>query len=157
MELPGLDDGYIAGLFDGEGSVSIGIRRTKGEKVKNGTPGKTYIGYALVIQITNGYKPILDAVRAIYGGRVYKQSVYKGSRPCWVWNLRAQASRVFLTMVQHYIHIKRAQVQLALEFIDLPYGSTEERQGYYEAMSALNGLRTHHKLVTVTDEGVAVE
>ncbi len=59
---------YIAGFFDGEGSVSIGRCTTPGEKVKRGKPGQMYEKYFLTVQLTQRTREVLDAVQIMYGG-----------------------------------------------------------------------------------------
>ena len=111
-ELPSYQ--YIAGLFDGEGSITI-TRRYK--------DGKTW--YCLVTNLTNTYLPILETIRAMFDPRnqkLVRQSLksnhaYLTARmPCYSWQAASAVAEKFLHCIYPYLHIKKEQAELAFEF-----------------------------------------
>jgi hypothetical protein len=97
---------YLAGLFDGEGTVCIGRRYGKSNK-----------GFVLQIGITNTYEPVIRAVSQQFGGHIHvveRKSIRH--RRCFQWYAcNAQAFR-FLAYVRSHLIIKRAQAELAYEW-----------------------------------------
>ena len=87
---------YIAGLFDGEGSIVIG---------KTG-PRE----HELAITITNNYKPVLDEVALQFPGAVNR------NRLCWIYRAGHQAAQEFLEAIYPFLRIKQLRAELALEF-----------------------------------------
>jgi LAGLIDADG endonuclease len=103
-----LDIAYIAGLFDGEGSINI-FRK----KNKSGS-----FSYYLEITITNTDFPVLSWLQSVLGGRVDKTSNIKlqGSRPLRRWRASCRdAHRILLTLLP-YLRVKKTQAELAIEF-----------------------------------------
>ena len=150
-----LNVNYIAGLFDGEGSVSIGRTSTPGEKLKRGRPGYFYEKYFLQVSIVNTYRPVLDLIHALYGGGVNRTSAVVGRKECFVWKVGGKNALPFLEDMLPRVHIKREQIGLALKFISLPRTwQVEERKRLYAAMSALNGRRNSHRRAMVTPESL---
>lgn len=161
---------YIAGFFDGEGSVALCRVTTPGEKVKRGRPGAMYEKFFLIVQITQRTREVLDCIQAMYGGKVY---VHCGKRSCHVWIARGKYALPFLNDMESRVYIKGPQIALAKEFIAIPRGwHVDRRREIYHAMSALNGLRNfyrkhivtpeslvrrHHRNLTITDDGVSIE
>lgn len=169
----GLNPHYIAGLFDGEGSVSIARSSTPGEKILRGRPGYFYEKYFLQLSIVNTHRGILERVQYIYGGSLRQTTPVEGRRTCYVWALRGKHARRFLQDMLPLAHIKCEQMAMAIRFIDLPRGwNVEERKRIYAVMTALNGKRNHHRRqivtpesltrlrdrkVTITDDGVSLD
>jgi LAGLIDADG DNA endonuclease family protein len=101
-----VDAKYLAGFFDGEGSVCI-----------TENSGSLTVG----VHLPNNYKPVLDQVKSQFGGGLYKQAGTK----CWKWStLRADTSFIFLTYIYQYLIIKKKEVEIALAFL-----STVKSQG----------------------------
>ena len=89
------DRKYVAGLFDGEGHVSIK------KHLKNMTIG-----------ITNGYLPILEKLQEKYGGVIQELKRYKDNHSrTWQWIARNKETfDNFLNDVDMDIRIKIPQV-----------------------------------------------
>lgn len=146
---------YIAGFFDGEGSVSIARCSTPGEKIRGGRAGYFYEKYFLQLSIVNTHRGVLEKVQYLYGGSIRQGTKVEGRRTCYVWALRGKHARRFLQEMYPLVHIKRDQIALALKFIDLPRAwNVEERKRLYEVLSALNGKRNHHRRQEVTPESL---
>ena len=98
---------YIAGLFDGEGHVSITWSR--------GNP-------KLCVKLTNTYLPVLEAVQGIYGGTFYANKKQKAHYlQCYALSLTVEQSKRFLRELLPFLVIKKRQAKLALLFSETVY------------------------------------
>ncbi len=109
-----MDISYIAGLFDGEGSISI-IHQRAGVK-KN--PEKRW--HILQVNITNSDLPVLKAVKKFLGfGGLRTKPVYgKNSniKVVYCWYVRSIGAAKFLKMVYPHLYIKKKRAKIALDF-----------------------------------------
>lgn len=100
---------YLAGFFDGEGSVGVYPR------LKDRTKTKTY--FVLVVSLAqsgkNGYL-ILSHLQKIFGGTVYKSN--GKNKDVWKWNLSSKKAVRFLNVIKDFCLIKREEILLALQF-----------------------------------------
>lgn len=97
---------YLAGLFDGEGCVSVCSPR-----------------YKLSVSIGNQHLPILEMILEDYGGHIYHHSTVKG-RINWVWKIFGHLSQPFLETILPFSIIKKEQIELGLFSLG---GSKEDR------------------------------
>jgi len=89
---------YLAGFFDGEGSIGVA-------------------GASLSVRVVNTYKPILERFQKAWGGSV--DTHRKGddkSRLCWVWRLYGDNAEQFLNDVVPILREKAPQAYLGLHF-----------------------------------------
>ena len=121
------DIAYIAGLFDGEGSVTFGFYRSS----KN---GKRY--GRLQARISNTDKPCLEWVKAKIGaGRIYVKDKRKNNLginpenllPCYDLQLVTAQARTFLGTILPFLKIKKGTVQGKLN-AEAIYKSTQNGQ-----------------------------
>lgn len=91
---------YIAGLFDGEGCVSI-------HKVSNRQT------YDLVVDVANQNIEILQVIKEYFGGSI--REVIRGSKVYKI-SLSSNQALTFLYAVHPYVFIKRKQLEVAIEF-----------------------------------------
>ena len=99
---------YIAGFFDGEGCIRVAHNRKDS-------------GSGIHVFITNTFKPILDQIQSLYGGRVSLRSKSNPKhRTCYQWRIsnRIQAL-VFLSDMEPLLIEKKAQARLGIEFCTL--------------------------------------
>jgi hypothetical protein len=90
--------GYLAGLFDGEGSLS----RLKAS------------GH-WVVQIAMTHEPTMQYLGSL-GGTLRPRGVLGNRKPCWGWRVMASNEVIeFLRLVLPYLRVKR---QLALDALD---------------------------------------
>lgn len=103
-----LDIAYIAGLFDGEGSINIFRKQNK-----SGSNS-----YYLEITITNTDFPVLNWLQSVLGGRVDKTSNVKlqSSRPLRRWRASCKDAHRILLVLLPYLRVKKIQAELAIEF-----------------------------------------
>ena len=108
-----IDIAYIAGLFDGEGNICIGVHRVKRER--------HYIlpSHSLQCSISNGNKEVLDWIQEMYGGYV-STSTYSDKKKnwddCYTWRVHSNSACTFLSLIQPYLRIKQKQAELAIIF-----------------------------------------
>lgn len=99
---------YIAGLFDGEGCVFIGrVKRTK-----NGN-----IGERLSAQITNIYLPVLQELKAQFGGYIFTRPPTNG-RSVYNWIIHTNTAFSFITLIEPHCIIKKDQIHLVFEYYE---------------------------------------
>lgn len=102
---------YIAGLFDGEGHVSI-----TATKRRSGTDPK------LTVRLTNTFLPIIREIQHMYGGHIYKaRKVKEHYLQVYVLSLTVEESKKFLSDILPFLHIKRDQATYALKFSSTVY------------------------------------
>jgi hypothetical protein len=94
---------------DGEGHIGI-VRHNKGG-------GHTY--HVLTVSTCNVHPDVLRIGKETWGGSL---SLHSRSNPrhnpVWFWVLTSHGATLFLRAIQPYAIVKRAQIDLALEFID---------------------------------------
>ena len=102
------DLAYIAGLFDGEGS--IGLNKTKNY---NGT-GSVY--YRLLVQVCMVEEYIPQWLHLNFGGSLSKRIMVKPRRNITHWQIANRKAAEFLKVILPYLKIKKPQAEVALEF-----------------------------------------
>lgn len=104
-----MDDSYLAGIMDGEGSIMLPHR------------GRGY--HVVTVSISNTYEPLIRLIHEREGGSFYtrsNQSIY--SKPLYAWHLRGRATLPLLRRLHPFLIVKREQAGLAIEFLELPSG-----------------------------------
>lgn len=102
-ELADTDAAYLAGLFDGEGSVMIVSRLS---------------GFALRVNIANTCRAVLDWVTETTGvGRVCKgKRQSEWHQPIWAWRAGGESAETVLTAIVGYMKIKGRQARHGIDF-----------------------------------------
>lgn len=98
-----LDKVYAAGFFDGEGYVAVAKTRAK----------TMVTGYAHSIRVTVGQKnqDPLYWLRERWGGTIYYYPQHKSAAE---WMIFSEVARRFLTDIQPFLIVKKAQVNYIL-------------------------------------------
>jgi len=108
---PNKDDAllaYIAGFFDGEGSVVI-LSRLQ-ERSKNPT-------YSLIVSIANTVLKPLRMLHSVYGGVMHKAGkVVPRQKQVYHWRLNGKRAADFLTDIRHFLIIKKRQALIGIDF-----------------------------------------
>ncbi len=107
-QLNSLDASYIAGFFDGEGSVML---------IKRGSKSHT-IGLRVVIAQAERNKYILDWITEVtgVGNSVIKKAQNKFQDNGLTWVCHAEAAEGFLHQLLPFLKIKREQAELGIAF-----------------------------------------
>jgi hypothetical protein len=115
------DHAYLAGIFDGEGSISIHQHRRRGGDLH----------YVRFISVTNTFLPVLNCFAKAYGGTIREKS--QPGKKCYEWNLRDKKSvENFLLCVLPYLIVKRQRALLMLKLVRLDGHHPDERLAIYE-------------------------
>ncbi len=115
---------YLAGFFDGEGSI--------------GTAGGS-----LCVRITNTYKPTLERYQAAFGGSIDVHNTGdEKTRLSWVWRTYGAKAQAVLEAIEPFLVEKGPQAYLGIHFRELPKGNARKR--VQEALGLLKRT-THHR------------
>ncbi len=104
---------YLAGLFDGEGSISIA---KKAIKLKDGSLAPWYV---LMVCLGNTYRPIVDHLSKEYGSptrTVKRIARNQPGRPIFQWSVASDKAELFLRVIYPHLVIKKDEADLAFEF-----------------------------------------
>jgi len=97
------DVAWLAGLFDGEGTVWC-----RWPKRKN-----------VIVEIKMTHRETIEVVNRLFPGRVARGQISGWSiRPQWRWSLDTLGSKQFLTLVLPYLVTKRREAEIALQLCD---------------------------------------
>jgi hypothetical protein len=105
------DTAYIAGLFDGEGSITLARLEHKVWRKRT--------DFFLVVRIHNTRRPVLEWVTSTVGkGKVYTSNHHPtgGHNEVFQWHITGPSAIAFLLDVKPYIKIKNTQIELACLF-----------------------------------------
>lgn len=123
---------YFAGVFDGEGSITI-VRIDRAGKY--GRPNATPI-YNLRCSVGMQNLSLIKLFYDIFGGSIHyrHQSVYR-------WIILTNEAESFLRKIQPYIIVKRRQVELALDFVDYVHSRPRTARKSKEECDLYEGIR----------------
>lgn len=145
---------YIAGLYDGDGSFTLGKR-------KPGKSGKSYLYYPL-IQLCNRNRSALDFVRGIFGGYINRRAPYtkNGSMRQASFTLKLEKTTLclpFLEQVSPFLFIKKERACYLLAFLrsnkrmhKLSDEMAASREFSYMKMKFLNEHRDEHYKISLS-------
>lgn len=139
-----VSDAYLAGFFDGEGSISICRKSRRG----------MYGRFGLNLCVANTFAPPVEALRRRFGGRLYAHAGRGSRKPQLYWYIDGPKAESVLQELYPLLWVKRERAWLALEYRAQcigPRGAidgkpqapmTEEQEalsaGFYFAMRYLN-------------------
>lgn len=98
-----IDIAYMAGFFDGEGSISI-MRRAKGKP------------YWLRVQLGQANKWILQLIQFQFGGSLFHNRPRENRREAWQWSASANIAMGFLKCILPYLKLKKGEAEIAIHF-----------------------------------------
>lgn len=107
---PNLSDielSYMAGLFDGEGS--IGVCKSKNKRLKRG------YRFILQVQLTMVEKDMVYHFKNRFGGHV-RESKYKNRRRIYHWVITCRKARIFLDTIYPHLKIKKPQAKIGIDY-----------------------------------------
>lgn len=119
---------YLAGLFDGEGTIVISTYHRKDRPVV-----KDY--YFLRLKVTNKCQEILNLYKQVFNcGCVYQDKRSK----CYEWSITStSSSKQVLLALLPYLKIKKAQASLGIDFANLDNATNEDKENFKLRLSAL--------------------
>ena len=142
----GLSPEYVAGFFDGEGTVGIGLTM---EATRS---GRWRPRHRLYVRIGHTNLPILEMLKHQFGGSIHAYKLKTGHAPAWGWALGSADSINFLRTIRPFLILKTAEADLAFEFSNLarfdkrPLG-TPRRDEWLPAISIEERERLRTELV----------
>lgn len=101
---------WMAGFFDGEGSVSIIKNRV--------TKNRKYLSYTLDAQVANTERDMVELFFTRFGGSIRLDNMKGRWKPCYKWHISATKAAVFLEAILPFIRSPRntKRINLALRF-----------------------------------------
>ena len=133
---------YIAGIIDGEGTLTI-RKKKPAAKVSHRLPS-----YSVTFSVSNTATLLIHWLQNKCGGSVHHyENRCKNCRPYARWDLHTRQATELLHQVTPYLLIKHEQACLAMEFLDhCPRGRENPRsvhrialeEGFWLAMRWLN-------------------
>ena len=99
------DIAYIAGLFDGEGCISMRAYVDGGRIPR------------LIVQTQISYLPILEKYQAIFGGHIH-HAIRFTNKPLYNWHIGSFNEQLhFLETIFPYLQEKRTQADYAIAYL----------------------------------------
>ena len=105
------DLAYFAGFFDGEGCICIRKRKPVNPENRAWNPI-----YYLQVSAVNTNEWVVQQLHFSFGGSISTKQRQAPHRRCWVWLICARQAGSFLKAVLPYLHVKKAQAEIALQF-----------------------------------------
>lgn len=122
---------WLAGLFDGEGS--IGVYKRNWDRTKT---TQYYTMTVCLAQSGSWGKALVESLQTTYGGHI-RYAPGKSKKDMYHWQLDANKAALFLTEIKEYLWYKQPQAILALKFQKLP----SKRVNNVEATNIHNKLK----------------
>lgn len=126
---------YLAGFFDGEGTISV-YRNRKGKYT------------VLTIAVGQNDPTPLKLFHNIFGGSLFSRVKSSGVIH-WVWRASPNVAYNTLKTLRPYLIVKARQADLALEMMDkrrlkrTPQEVIDQQEYYYSEMKRLNNFRVY--------------
>lgn len=140
IELPEITKAWMAGFFDGEGSIWIGKR-----KPRRSTLGVSSV-YYLSVTVTNTVYSGVEPFQMYFGG--YIRTIATKHRPIFRWDAQAKRAMRFLETLLPYFGVKQKQAELGILFqkgvrpqkgiTPMPQAFLMERERIRQAIQELN-------------------
>jgi len=133
--------GYVSGIVDGEGTITICRSEYNGKDRNNKI--RHYIAFHVKVNVKNTDERLMKWLQSRFGGEYYKDESSLKKHPTWkpayVWFHAAKDKEPFLLSILPYLILKREQANIALQFLRLDSQRVpEKRQELYEKIVALN-------------------
>ena len=111
-----LDIRYVAGLFDGEGWITIVKQRLGGYRQYH----SDYVRYQLVAGIGMTHRPIIHILHRQFGGGFTINASAKAKQPKsrtgYQWKTSSGAAAEFLSLIYPHMVVKKEEAEIAILF-----------------------------------------
>ena len=108
---------YMAGIIDGEGSISVDLQRANGKARKHDY-------YSLRLCVVNTNKELMDWLVKTFGGSYYAKAKHERRKECFTYRLFGENLLNVIIACYPYFIIKKPQADLAIEFRKTVLGKT---------------------------------
>ena len=108
---------YLAGIIDGEGCIAI--YGYHGKWIAS--HGKRSVVFRLDVKVGMGEPQAVEMLCATFGGSICTRGKMPigGIKPSYQWCVSGKLAIACLRQIVSYLHVKRSQAELALEFNDV--------------------------------------
>lgn len=114
-----LDIRYVAGLFDGEGWITVSVLPIT-SLGSNNRYAREHIRYQLFVGISMTHYPIIEALHKQFGGMFTRCSTAKRVNPnhriTYTWRVASRKAGHFLPLIAPHLVVKREEAEIAMEF-----------------------------------------
>ena len=125
---------YIAGLFDGEGCITIA------------QTGRGFRAHQVRCTIGIAHEGIIKAIVKMYGGYIKERKPKQdGYHTLWYWEVNSDSAIRFIRSVLPYLVVKRSQADMALEF---HHDCVDPKSPKVKLLRKLRGGHTGRRLTT---------
>lgn len=129
-----IETAWFAGIFDGEGCISITRQRP-------GAGGRKNWSYRLYIKVTMGHEPTVRRLRELAGlGAITIQRSVKHNQ-AWTWWAASREALAVLTILRPHLVTKAVEADLAFEWGALPLAPRGGPHGGNETPAPLLAAR----------------
>jgi hypothetical protein len=137
MKLTNKDWNYLAGLFDGEGCVTVSIVKRKSDS-RGGKAGSKIMNLSL--RIANNDPRVLLWLEKNFGGKVRQHSP---ARVSWVWIVQGKKSVEAAKQLLKYSRMKKDQLEnyIALQALQNRAGQKVTAQDWKQREELVNVIR----------------
>ena len=127
---------YVAGFFDGEGSVIIVKRKPRNKE-------RISYSYSILATISQRDGAIMDWLVGNFGGTV----VYKDKKDylCYDWRITHKKAEIFLKEILQFTKYKKPQIEVALRLQNRLKKTIKRKDGTCDVLSD-NELKIREKL-----------
>jgi len=101
---------YLAGIIDGEGSISIEIQS------KSIRHNRKCDYYSLRLLVVNTNLTLLKWIQSNFGGTIRARKSLPNRRQCYRWNLFSHKAAEVLSACEPYMIVKKAHVEVFIKF-----------------------------------------
>ena len=112
-----IETAYIAGIFDGEGWITISKWENAQRKRTEYAPN--YVRLQLIVGIANSHLPLMENIHAQLGGNLFQNdSAFRKNpknRICYHWRVSSGKAADFLKQILPHLIAKRDEAILAIE------------------------------------------
>lgn len=111
---------WMAGFFDGEGSISINVRKSRPRRPE-------FI--QVVITITNCCREAVESFSAKFGGSITVSKRRKGWSTAYRWRRVGKSALEVLLEIEPHLVVKKEQARLAIKFLSAKWRCTVNPMG----------------------------
>lgn len=109
---------YLAGMMDGDGSISIARRQYNERRSR----------HILTVAVTNCSRELMEWLEERWGGVIHPKPPTRNGRPIFQWAITSQKAGELLEDIVEHLIVKRDQANIALDF-RATFGKIAYRQG----------------------------